>query len=104
MRPINEWIVVEEIKEEEISAGGIVMPGKEKKLLLVKSKVLDISPDIASNLRKEEKEIGFKIGDTVLHHKQVGLKIDPSDKSNNVMWMKHESVMGVESSSDVQEF
>lgn len=96
MKPINEWIIVEQIKEELTTASGIILPGKEKKLLIQKSKVIAISDDIAPELRKEEKELRFAIGDVVFHHREIGINVDPHDKDNKLMFMKHNGVMGVE--------
>jgi len=93
LTPLNDWMIVEEIEEEQISAGGIVLPEK-KKLLIKKGKVLSISDDIAPKLREKAKDLKFEIGDVVLFHTQVGIAVDISDRDNKEFFMKYESVMG----------
>ena len=94
MRPLNDWMLVEEIEEDQMSPGGIVLPEK-KKLLIKKGKVLSISEDIKPKLRKEAKELKFNIGDVVLFHSQVGIPVDITNKDNRQFFMKYESVMGI---------
>jgi len=94
MKPLNDWMIVEAIDEDEVSKGGIVLTEK-KKSVIRKARVLSISDDISRSLRKEEKDLQFEAGDVVVYHAQVGIPVDADDKDNKQLFMKYESVMGV---------
>lgn len=99
MKPINGWILVEKIEEEEKkSAGGIILPKEAAKQSekIQKSKILQISEDVYRAWRKDQMDPQYKVGDIVYTHSQVGIELVPFDKDNKVMYMKFDAVMGIE--------
>lgn len=95
MKPINEWMIVEEVEPVETTASGIFIPGKENKGLVKHSKIISISADIKHILAEKKKDLHFGVGDTVCHHAQMGIQVDPTDNNNRTMWMKYDAVMGL---------
>lgn len=97
IKPIGEWMIVELIKDgDKTTESGIVLPGAEKKTLVKKSKVLQISNEVVSIMAKEKRDLQYKVGDIVYHHNQVGLRINAANETDLRMWMKYDAVMGVE--------
>jgi len=93
--PLNDWMIVEEVKEEEKSKGGIVLVPEITKMkpLVKRGKVLMISDDIFIKLRREKKELKFEVGDIVYFHKDIGIPLHAT-ADNKEFLMKYESVMG----------
>lgn len=96
MKPINDWIIVETQDPPEVSAGGIVLP-KKKNESIKESIVIAISEDIGRIIEvdPERSPLQFKEGDTVYHHIQTGIALDPNDVENKKFLMKFDAVMCV---------
>jgi len=83
IKPLGNRIVVEPIEEEEITAGGIVLPetAKEKPQ---KGKVLAVGPG-ERNDEGEYMSLEVKEGDTVLFAKYSGTEIKYDGKKLLIM-------------------
>lgn len=100
MRPVNGWIIVQKIERAK-KIGSIIIPdevNKNKNNKIQRSKVIAISDDVLIACKEEHRELPYKVGDIVTTHSQTGIELVPLDKENNTMFMKFDSVMGVESS------
>jgi len=78
MKPLGSRLVVEPIEQEEISAGGIVLPetAKEKPQ---KGKVISAGPG-DRNEKGDRIQMDVKAGDTVLFAKYAGTEIKVDGK------------------------
>lgn len=78
LKPLGARVVVEPIEQEDITAGGIVLPesAKEKPQ---KGKVLSVGPG-DRNEKGDRIPMDIKVGDTVLYAKYGGteIKVDGS--------------------------
>jgi chaperonin GroES len=81
IKPIGNRILVEPMKQEEITASGIVLPataGKEKK---AQGKIIAIGNGEAV------KNLGLKVGDTVVFGKYSGEDIEVDKKELKVLYV-----------------
>lgn len=83
LKPLGNRVVVEPIEEEEITAGGIVLPetAKEKPQ---KGKILSVGPG-ERNDKGEVVPLDVKEGDTVLFAKYAGTEIKIDGKKLLIM-------------------
>ena len=96
MKPINEWILIEEEEPMTRTAGGLYIPiASSKKQTLKRCKILDISEDVYEILREEGRELQYDIGDTVIHYSQTGIKVDNSDEKDRRFFLKYDAVMAI---------
>ena len=83
LRPLDDYVVVEPLEEEERTEGGIVLPdtAKEKPQ---KGKVVAVGP---GKLLKngERASMSVKEGDTVLFGKYSGTEVRIADKEYQIM-------------------
>ena len=78
LKPLGDRLVVEPIEQEEVTAGGIVLPetAKEKPQ---QGKVLAVGPG-ARDDEGERIEMDVKVGDKVLYAKYSGTEFKMSNK------------------------
>ncbi|RKY17866.1 MAG: co-chaperone GroES [Planctomycetota bacterium] len=83
LRPLDDYVVIEPIEEEERTPEGIVLPdvAKEKPQ---KGKVVAVGP---GRLLKNGKRAAMSVkeGDTVLYGKYAGTEVKVGDKEFNIM-------------------
>ncbi|RKY15913.1 MAG: co-chaperone GroES [Planctomycetota bacterium] len=83
LRPLDDYVVIEPIEEEERTPEGIVLPdvAKEKPQ---KGKVVAVGP---GKLLKNGKRAAMSVkeGDTVLYGKYAGTEVKIGDKEFNIM-------------------
>ncbi|RKY16797.1 MAG: co-chaperone GroES [Planctomycetota bacterium] len=83
LRPLDDYVVIEPLEEEERTPEGIVLPdvAKEKPQ---KGKVVAVGP---GKLLKNGKRavMSVKEGDTVLYGKYAGTEVKVGDKEFNIM-------------------
>jgi len=95
-KPINEWILVEEEEPVTKTLSGIYIPKVvSSKQLIKKCKVLAISDELPAILAEEKRTLSFKVGDTVVHHSQIGIKIDESSEKDRRFFLKYDTVMAL---------
>ena len=94
--PVNVWILVEKIKEEDKKVGSIYIPNtNEDQQKTSRCKVLAISKDVIVACRAEKKELPYKVGDIIITHSQIGIKYDINDNKDQRYWMKYDAAMAV---------
>lgn len=91
IRPLHDRVVVERFEEEQMSSGGIVLPGsakekpaKGKVVAVGKGKLLDSG---------EIRSLDVKVGDVVLFGKYSGTEVKVNDQE--VLVMREDDIMGV---------
>ena len=96
LNPINEWIIVEEEELITKTLSGLYVPKMaQEKQVLRRCKVIAISPDIEGILKEDNQTLRFKVGDTVIHNSQTGIKVDMNDKNDRKYFMKYTAVMAI---------
>ena len=108
IKVIEEWILVEPIKvatKEEVTEGGIVLPPQvtEKKEVVKKAKVAQISDDVENIIKRDkedpEAKIKYKVGDTVLFYGKTGIPI----YGGKYMFLKYDGMLAIESQPEETE-
>lgn len=79
IKPLLDRVVVEQTKAEEKSAGGIILPGGEKKAHF-QGKVIAVGPGFRSETGTFH-PIGVSVGDTVIYSQygSTEIKLEGSD-------------------------
>ena len=96
MKPINEWVIVENIEEEEKSPAGIILSAVKKNLPFKRSKVVAISSDVPRYCSEDKYDLQYGVGSIIYRHAQTGIPVAPDDKDNNKFFIKYDAVMAVE--------
>lgn len=97
MQPVNEWIKVKTVKEEEVSEGGIILTAGKKNHMIKKSVVIAISDDVYRLCKEDKKDLPYKVGDIVYHHAQLGISVPISmEKDNDEFFLKYDGIMAVD--------
>ena len=83
LKPLGDRVVVEPIEQEEVTAGGIVLPetAKEKPM---EGKILAVGPG-ARNDKGERQPLDVKVGDRVLFAKYAGTEIKHNGTKHLIM-------------------
>lgn len=92
--PVGDAIVVEVVKTERVTAGGIIVPetdAKKRDLAATKARVVAVGPLAFREELKHDKEFGGSprvpvVGDTVLMGKYAGYDIKVGDDEYRVIW------------------
>ena len=91
LKPLGSRVVIEPVEQDEVTAGGIVLPemAKEKPQ---KGKILSVGP---GNRDEGGKRIpmDIKVGDTVLYAKYAGTEIKVEGKK--LLIMKESDVLAI---------
>jgi co-chaperonin GroES (HSP10) len=96
MKPINEWVIVENIKDEEKSPAGIILSTVKKTSPFKRSKVVAISADVARYCADDKHDLQYAEGSIIYRHAQTGIPVAPDDKDNDKFFIKYDAVMAVE--------
>jgi chaperonin GroES len=77
LKPMNDYLLIEPIKEEEITKGGIVIPETAREERAIKGKVIAVGPG-KLNEKGERIPLTIKEGQTVIFKKYAPdeVKID----------------------------
>jgi len=79
LKPMNDYLLIEPIKEDEITKGGIVIPETAREERAVKGKVIAVGPG-KLNEKGERVPITIKEGQTVIFKKYAPDEIKIDDK------------------------
>jgi len=91
IKPLGDRVVIKPIEQEEVTAGGIVLPdtAKEKPQ---KGEVLAVGPG-ARNDAGDRVELDIKVGDVVLYAKYGGTEIKLD--SEKVLVMRESDILAI---------
>jgi len=91
LKPLGSRVVIEPTEQEDVTAGGIVLPetAKEKP---VKGKILSIGPGERDDEGKRI-PMDVKVGDTVLYAKYAGTEIKVEGKK--LLILKESDVLAI---------
>ena len=91
LKPLGSRVVIEPTEQEDVTAGGIVLPetAKEKP---VKGKILSVGPGERDNEGKRI-PMDVKVGDTVLYAKYAGTEIKVEGKK--LLILKESDVLAI---------
>ena len=91
LKPLGSRVVIEPTEQEDVTAGGIVLPetAKEKP---VKGKILSVGPGERDDEGKRI-PMDVKVGDTVLYAKYAGTEIKVEGKK--LLILKESDVLAI---------
>ncbi|GAC1413640.1 MAG: co-chaperone GroES [Candidatus Doudnabacteria bacterium] len=84
IRPIGDRILVQQLKQEEITASGIVLPSSSEKEKKAQGKV------VALGNGEEIKKLGLKEGDIVVFGKYAGEDIEIEKEEFKILYVGKE--------------
>lgn len=79
LKPMNDYLLIEPIKEDEVTKGGIVIPETAREERPVKGKVIAVGPG-KLNDKGERIPLNIKEGQTVIFKKYAPDEIKIDDK------------------------
>lgn len=79
LKPMNDYLLIEPIKEDEITKGGIVIPETAREERAIKGKVIAVGPG-KLNDKGERIPLTLKEGQTVIFKKYAPDEIKVDDK------------------------
>jgi chaperonin GroES len=79
LKPMNDYLLIEPIKEDEVTKGGIVIPETAREERAVKGKVIAVGPG-KLNEKGERIPLTIKEGQTVIFKKYAPDEIKIDDK------------------------
>jgi chaperonin GroES len=79
LKPMNDYLLIEPIKEDEITKGGIVIPETAREERAIKGKVIAVGPG-KLNEKGERIPLTIKEGQTVIFKKYAPDEIKIDDK------------------------
>jgi chaperonin GroES len=75
VKPMRDLMVVERFTKNEVTAGGILLPGQIMDTKTAMGKVLVVGDGAFSEKTGETVPTDVKVGDTVLFHTDSGIKV-----------------------------
>lgn len=79
LKPMNDYLLIEPIKEDEVTKGGIVIPETAREERAIKGKVIAVGPG-KLNEKGERIPLTIKEGQTVIFKKYAPDEIKIDDK------------------------
>jgi len=96
VQTINDWILVEKLEEENITASGIQLP-RSKNEQVKFARVIQISPYVPVLSEQEDNDkLRYKEGDIIAYHEKLGIEVvDPQDETRKLEFMKWTGMMAI---------
>jgi chaperonin GroES len=91
IRPLHDRVVVRRLEQEQMSAGGIVIPDSAKEKPIQGEVIAVGNGKILDNGNSQPLDV--KVGDKVLFGKYAGTEVKVGDEE--VLVMREEDIMGV---------
>jgi len=92
IKPLSDYILVEPIKQEEVTKGGIIIPETAREERTVKGKVIAVGPG-KLNEKGERIPVSVKEGQTVLFKKYAPDEIKIDDKE--YYFIREDDIMAI---------
>jgi len=92
VKPMNDYLLIEPIKEDEVTKGGIVIPETAREERAVKGKVIAVGPG-KLNDKGERIPLTIKEGQTVIFKKYAPDEIKIDDKE--YYFVREDDILGV---------
>lgn len=91
IRPLHDRVIIKRLEENEVSAGGILIPdtAKEKPM---RGEVVAVGPGKRDN-NGQVQSLNVKVGETVLFGKYSGTEVKVDGQE--LLVMREEDIMGV---------
>ncbi len=92
IKPLNDYVLVEPIKEDEVTKGGIIIPETAREERAVKGKVIAVGPG-KLNEKGERNPMNVKEGQVVLFKKYAPDEIKINDKE--YYFIREDDIMAI---------
>jgi chaperonin GroES len=92
VKPMNDYLLIEPIKEDEVTKGGIVIPETAREERAVKGKVIAVGPG-KLNDKGERISLTIKEGQTVIFKKYAPDEIKIDDKE--YYFVKEDDILAI---------
>jgi chaperonin GroES len=92
IKPLNDYVLVEPIKQEEVTKGGIIIPDTAREDRAIKGKIIAVGPG-KINDKGERIQPSVKEGQTVIFKKYAPDEIKIDDKE--YYFIREDDIMAV---------
>jgi chaperonin GroES len=92
IKPLNDYVLVEPIKQEEVTKGGIIIPDTAREDRAIKGKIIAVGPG-KINDKGERIQLSVKEGQTVIFKKYAPDEIKIDDKE--YYFIREDDIMAV---------
>lgn len=92
IKPFNDYVLVEPIKQEEITKGGIIIPETAREERAVKGKVIAVGPG-KINEKGERVPINIKEGQVIIFKKYAPDEVKVDDKE--YYFIREDDIMAI---------
>jgi chaperonin GroES len=92
IKPLNDYVLVEPIKQEEVTKGGIIIPDTAREDRAIKGKIIAVGPG-KINDKGERIQLSVKEGQTVIFKKYAPDEIKIDDKE--YYFIREDDIMDV---------
>lgn len=92
IKPFNDYVLVEPIKQEEITKGGIIIPETAREERAVKGKVIAVGPG-KINEKGERMPINIKEGQVIIFKKYAPDEVKVDDKE--YYFIREDDIMAI---------
>lgn len=92
LKPLNDYVLIEPIKEEEITKGGIVIPETAREERAIKGKVIAVGPG-KLNEKGERVSMTVKEGQTVIFKKYAPDEVKIDEKE--YYFVREDDILGI---------
>jgi chaperonin GroES len=84
IKPIGDRILVQPLKQEEVTASGIVLPSSAEKEKKAQGKIIALGDG------EELKRLGLKVGDVVVYGKYSGEDVEVDKEDFKILYVGRE--------------
>ncbi|MCS7184047.1 MAG: co-chaperone GroES [Patescibacteria group bacterium] len=92
IKPLNDYVLVEPIKQEEITKGGIIIPDTAREERAIKGKIIAVGPG-KLNEKNERAPLSVKEGQIILFKKYAPDEIKIEDKE--YYFIREDDIMAI---------
>jgi chaperonin GroES len=92
IKPLNDYVLVEPIKQEEVTKGGIIIPDTAREERAIKGKVIAVGPGKVND-QGERTPLNIKEGQIILFKKYAPDEIKIDDKE--YYFIREDDIMAI---------